>query len=307
VVLAANGDRFVRQRRSAKRRCIPGHSGAFGSGTGKIVQSVPVQVIGGSHRCSGTVAIREITLRTHISGLDEYGLSPTELHHLGATPVRLSVYFSFPRVTAKWLPLSPKQRNAKIEKCLRQALRSFQSRWPSLKAQIIGSRIRPKGLALSIPAREVSQLTRAPFLAHIFVDGVQGQARRHTSVRQKLRWFAVRAWVALEREDLASGLQTLEDRIVLIKAASHEDAVRRLRGEWRRYARPYLNPAGVFVRWHLDEIVESFETTIDPDGQLDPRGVEVWSSLSRRRRLKPRLAWSPSPKDFRCGPPGPPL
>jgi hypothetical protein len=86
------------------------------------------------------------------------------------------------------------------------------------------------------------------------------------------------------------GLQTVEDRILIVRAYDHDDARFRLETEWRQYATPYFNMAGRRVRWQMEEIVGSYEIM---EGTIDPRGTEVWSTR-RTRRLRPDRVWLPS-------------
>jgi hypothetical protein len=90
----------------------------------------------------------------------------------------------------------------------------------------------------------------------------------------------VRARVAVTIEGQVRGLQTIEDRFLLVRASSSEDAVARLASEWRAYSRPYLNRDGRIVRWLLDEIIDVYDV---PDDEIRPEGTEVYSKLSARR------------------------
>jgi hypothetical protein len=89
----------------------------------------------------------------------------------------------------------------------------------------------------------------------------------------------VRARVAVTVERQVRGLQTVEDRFLLVRASSFEDAVAVGTG-WREYSRPDLNRAGQIVRWLVDEIVDVYELA---DDRITPDGTEVYSKLSARR------------------------
>ena len=57
-------------------------------------------------------------------------------------------------------------------------------------------------------------------------------------------WFCVWGIVAIQVEGQRSGMMTVEDRFVLVKACDARDAARRLGPAWKSYAAPYLNPDG---------------------------------------------------------------
>jgi hypothetical protein len=90
----------------------------------------------------------------------------------------------------------------------------------------------------------------------------------------------VRARVAIVIESQTQGMQSTEDRFVLVRASSFDDAIKRVAPQWREYATPYLNPSGNVVRWQLDEIVDVYRTDHE---DIDPKGTEVYSRLGQRR------------------------
>lgn len=107
-----------------------------------------------------------------------------------------------------------------------------------------------------------------------------------------LNWYCVRARVAIRVEDQVSGMQTIEDRFLVVRAASCTDAEQRLLREWREYATPYLNSDGYMVSWCLEEVVDVYHTG---EAELDPTGAEVYSRLAQRR-MRPAFVWRPRRK-----------
>ena len=87
-------------------------------------------------------------------------------------------------------------------------------------------------------------------------------------------------------------MQTIEERIVLVKAFSPKDADERLRREWEAYAEPYLNSDGELVRWRMEEIIDVYELG---ETEIDPKGTEVYSVLTQRR-MRPQYEWHPTTK-----------
>ena len=87
-------------------------------------------------------------------------------------------------------------------------------------------------------------------------------------------------------------MQHTEDRFVLVRASSFQDAKRRLRQQWRDYATPYLNSEGQMVSWSLEKVIDVYETG---ETQIDPAGTEVYSKLGKRR-MRPEFVWRPEHK-----------
>ncbi len=135
---------------------------------------------------------------------------------------------------------------------------------------------------------ELSRLLSARSLDWIQVRDIEG-LERVAEEDAGPALFAVRGSVAIQVEGQTRGLQKVEDRIVVVEADSVDDALRRLKAEWRQYAEPYLNGDGQLVRWQLEEVSDVYSLF---ETELDPSGTEVWSSL-RMRRMKKEYEWHP--------------
>jgi phage terminase Nu1 subunit (DNA packaging protein) len=84
-------------------------------------------------------------------------------------------------------------------------------------------------------------------------------------------------------------MQMTEDRFVLVRASSFEDAKKRLSRQWREYTAPYLNSEGQMVSWSLDRVIDVYETG---ETEIDSAGTEVYSKLAKRR-MRPEYVWRP--------------
>ena len=225
-----------------------------------------------------------------LHGLERYGLEITDLKALGDRPVEVSA--SLRGIPFEpLLPLPPAERNRRLKEHLETALERVRARWP-------GGVIRPRTEGLPwhfdavVPARELPRIVRFRELNFLFVEKIQGLRRK--PARKELEWYAVRGRVVIQVEDRTRGMESVEDRIVLVQARSFEDAERRLQPEWKKYAEPYLNSNGEMVRWQLEEIIDVYQVGAPED--FDPKGTEVYSRLTQRR-VRPGAAWRPRKPD----------
>ena len=221
-------------------------------------------------------------MKALLLGLDDYRLELRDLRRLGARPVEISLSLRPPDFKPLF-PLAPEERTERLRSFVEGAFERVRSRWP-------GGEIVPRGNGLPWTSDSVvtarDRVLRFPELSDVFVTRIQGLRKRRP---RQLSFYAVRARVAIEVEGQTDGMQSVEDRIVLVRALSCEDAERRLAPESESYAEPYLNPDGEMVRWRLEEIVDVYDLC---DDEIAPRGTEVYSRLSPRR-LRPDLAWPP--------------
>jgi len=126
-------------------------------------------------------------------------------------------------------------------------------------------------------------------VASIFINKIDGARKRRK--KKELAFYCVKMTVVVEIEGFEDGLQQIEDRFVIIRAKSQEDAYLKLEKKKDDYIQPYLNSDGRFVRWRIESFDDSYETEIKNVNDLNtPDGVEVYSKL-RSRRLTKEKAW----------------
>jgi len=146
----------------------------------------------------------------------------------------------------------------------------------------------------SVRGAEVATVAAEPGVQSVALLEVPGRLRRR-AVRST-PWFCVRARVAIQVEGEERGLQTVEDRFMLVRAASAKDAERRLLPRWREYAKPYLNSKGQCVRWKCEEVTDVYEAVLEDEE--NPDMAEVYSRLSSRR-MRPEFVWRSDQKGRR--------
>jgi hypothetical protein len=224
-----------------------------------------------------------------ICGLDEFGLSIGQLCSLGS--VRIKLYVSLRHINELSLfKLQPKRRIEKMRSHYELLFSRVKKNWSDGTLKISWIRQQPRGFTASIEAGQVSHLLRMPEIGGLFLEDVPG--RKRINVKPKERWFAVKARFAIQIEGQTAGLQSYEDRIVIVKACSFEDAENKLQPQFKQYSAPYLNPHGFMARWAYERILDCYEIG---DEEIDARGTEFFSVLARRRMM-PKYAWKTSRK-----------
>jgi hypothetical protein len=236
--------------------------------------------------------------RRHITGLDQFGLSESSFRKLGDQKVTAYVYLMTYDVTPAVQKLPPRKRFLYMEQRVDAWIAKLQRLCPTIYPNVKGQKLAgPKGrlsselpTTLKVRARavEVLRLAEEYGVRPVYVTAIAGQ-HRGRQPKSPLEWYCVRALVAIRVERAKSGLQNTEDRFILVRATSFADAKKRLMGQWREYASPYLNSDGQMVSWQLEKVVDVYSTC---ETEIDPRGFEVYSKLGRRR-MRPGYVWHP--------------
>jgi hypothetical protein len=230
--------------------------------------------------------------------LDEFGLTWASLRRLGSTPVDAYLHLRSYEVTPAVRRLPPARRHDYLAVRVDRWIASLCRRFPGtgfkakhgLPAGTPGrswSQL-PSSLFVHAAARDIERMAGAPGVWSVYLERVPGRRRQRRPLRTDV-WFCVRALVAIRVEDVTNGIQTVEDRFVMVRASSEADAEERLRKTWREYAEPYLNSEGHMVSWSLEKVVDVYDTM---ETDLDPAGCEVYSKL-HGRRIRPEMAWRP--------------
>jgi hypothetical protein len=225
-----------------------------------------------------------------ICGLDEFGLSLAKLSSLGS--VKLKLHVCLRHIDERSLfKFKPSQRIEKIKRHYELLLSRVKKKWIDGPLDVDCTGEQPRDFSASVEPERLSRIARMSEIGRIRIDKVPGRKRRF--VKPKERWFAVKARFGIQVEGQMKGLQTYEDRIVVVKAIGLEDAEKKLQPKFKRYGDPYLNSQGFMVRWAYERVLDVYEIL---EERLDPQGGEVFSTLAERR-MKLKYVWKPKRKE----------
>jgi hypothetical protein len=128
----------------------------------------------------------------------------------------------------------------------------------------------------------------------ISIKEIEGHSKKILKIRkEKPGFFCVKMTLAIQVENISGGMQEYEERYVVLKASSFEDAYQRIENNKDEYNyEPYLNSAGYFVRWKIESLDDCYAIYVDNIKDFNnPAGVEVYSTL-KRRKLTPEREWN---------------
>jgi hypothetical protein len=222
--------------------------------------------------------------RPRIIGLEEFGLTVRSLTRLGTRLVSVSIQLKG-QTLLTLRPLPPRKRDATLRQALAQQLERVRRAFPEVEFISRGKRKPSWTIDASLPAHLVAALGRRPEIKDVILSAIDGRRKRVR--RSGPAWFCVWGVVAIQIEGQTKGAVSLEDRLVLVRATSPDDARRRLARIWNTYAEPYMNPDGYLVRWKLISVQDVYALS---DSEIDPRGTEVYSRL-KRVRMRPEYRW----------------
>lgn len=157
------------------------------------------------------------------------------------------------------------------------------------KYELIGPEQNPIGLRCKISFTKIQSLKRHKAIGPggIIIHKLEG-ARR---VRKKpvYSYYCMKVTAVQEidhHEDETE--QVVEERFVLIRAKSFEDAYKRMKKHEKTSCEPYMNSSFEIVRWKIIDYEDCFLTDIHSFNDLsDSNGKVVYSLLERKHFQSP--------------------
>jgi hypothetical protein len=225
-----------------------------------------------------------------ILGLADWNLTMESLSSLDNAAVA-HISLSWPNLELL-TSFSPSKRKGLISIHLRQAFAKLKKRLRGMRFLKIGSNHRPTGVNITLPLHLLPELLAAEEVSGIMIYTISGLEQ--TPENEQEAFWSVKARFACQIEGRIKGMQMYEDRVLLVKAQSDEEAQSKLLPSFKAYATPYLNAKGELVRWQFEEFLETemlYSPSLDAAAN-EEGGVEAYSHL-RRRKLQPNLVWNP--------------
>jgi hypothetical protein len=129
-------------------------------------------------------------------------------------------------------------------------------------------------------------------VSEVTIEAIEGLTCQE--IASEPSFWCIQARFAVQIENKTTGMQMYEDRLLVIRALTEEEAKQKLLPSFEAYAEPYLNSAGLLVRWQFERFTDSYCFDIqDVDAFLSEHGVEVFSTLNNRR-LRAGMDWQPN-------------
>ncbi len=104
----------------------------------------------------------------------------------------------------------------------------------------------------------------------------------------RVRWYSVRLLIRCTGKGQPKRVQVYEDRIVLVRAKSHDLAQKKARKAVGKSQVPYRNPFGNMVYWRVAKIYESVELFEEEfkDGQIRDGAQVYWRFIRSSDPIK---------------------
>lgn len=233
--------------------------------------------------------------RPRLGGLEAFGLTLEQLIELGSRPVTFEIHIATPpdvypsKARLRWLLReSPQRRRALVHAWRVKKYDRLRAEVPfaSDAYERIEFNGDPVGMRVTAPAATIGKLSRLQHAQSVQVKGIHGRrARRPRRASEQL--YAVKARFVTQVEGQRTGLQEIEDRIIVVMASSRARAELQVRRLCAKDEGVTLLTSGHFRRRVFEKVLDVCEA---PDDAFDPAGTEVYYEFAKRR-LARRDAW----------------
>lgn len=198
--------------------------------------------------------------------------------------MKVIVYLQYPDYL-EWTKDKPKVRRQKLDEVMSTNYAILEKAISKGKLKRLGTKKSPRGIIIDARYKDIASIKLPDFVDSVYIEKIKGHAPKNLDLEPA--FYAVKARFLIQVEGKTDGKQSYEDRIILVRATSFNDAEKRASLNYDAYADPYLNSYGQLVRWKFEKVIDVFETFIDHvDDLLDVSGVEVFSKLKERKMKK---------------------
>lgn len=112
---------------------------------------------------------------------------------------------------------------------------------------------------------------------------------RDTYKPPKFKYYCIRMTISFSFEGFSTGMQRWEDRFILLRAQSYEDAEKKAVRLKKKSLYKFLNSSHILVGEKIESIDDIYETSIlSPEDINDPEGTEVFFEYKKRKLTKER-------------------
>lgn len=200
-----------------------------------------------------------------------------------------SIYLIYPDL-ATLKDLLPTERKKRIDLELSERFRELTHRISEKEYSLLGTKKRPRGIKTTLTLDALKDISTFDCIWHIFINKISSAKKKR--VRASKSFYCIKMTVAIEIEGLEKGMQTFEERFVIVKAKSQDDAYLKMEKQKKSYGKPYLNSDCRQVRWRVESFDDCYETGVIKLSEFNnPEGVEVFSKL-KSRKLTPERIWN---------------
>ncbi len=190
--------------------------------------------------------------------------------------------------------LKPKFRIKAIDKIHKDNLDKLVALNLFRSYEITGTKKRPQGVKATILFNALKKLDKLDYISGISILTIDNAAKLPQKVIDPIRFFCVKMTDIIEIEGILNKKHQVEQRFVLIKAKSFDEAYEKIESQKSTYEVRYLNTDGRFVRWHIDSLDDCYETDIIQAADIDnDEGVEVYSKITLKKNKK-KTVWDGS-------------
>lgn len=228
----------------------------------------------------------------HIVGLDNWDVDVKQ-SSFKKKKIQANIYLHYPSYQ-ELAEFAPEERVKIIKQTLRDEYQKLKTLFRGVEFVKLGSNTKPRGISLTTTFSELKRLEKKTFVGDIFINEIEDASRKDFPAVES--FWSVKARFVIQIENRKSGIEDYEDRILLIKAFSAEEAESKLLKTFDDYAEPYLNSTGHMVRWKFEEFLDTYSTLIETLEEFNSdEGVEVFSDI-RGRRMRHGTGWNPVKK-----------
>lgn len=219
--------------------------------------------------------------RDIIDILQGWGISPEEAV-ISSVLATVTINLKYPEIN-NLIAMTPDERKRRFKEIYKNQYLTLTKDVKFIRLEIIGSKVEPRRVKVEAALKTILQVLGKNYVGSLNIERIEGYIKKEKKVRKRNKFFTIKAKFGINIEGIEKGLQSWEERIILLKAMTYEDAQNKAMEILVKSDEPYLNSDKRFVCWKFEEILDIYETSVYTLNDFKEDGVEIYSKMYNRR------------------------
>jgi len=192
--------------------------------------------------------------------------------------VKATIQLLYPEIEP-FLTLKPKKRIKAIDNDHIEKVNKLLSLTGIHDYELVGTDKRPRGITTTLSLKSLREIDWSNIVSGISIHSITHANKLPDKSEPVEKFYCVRMTVVIYVEGIASKKHDAEERFVLVKAKSFDEAYEKAELQGKNYGDPYINPYGRLVKWQIESFDDCFDTDITSFEDLE--SGEVYSKLKK--------------------------
>lgn len=197
---------------------------------------------------------------------------------------KVVVYLKYPDAK-KYIPLSPANRKKNLETHFENIILHLVQKYSLQSVKVHGADKKIiDSIECKLKTEHIPHLSEERDVADVIVD----TKKQKTKAEPEENWYVIKGLLVFQQQGQTKGKQLFHEEIVITRAKSLDQAIKKAKKEWQSGEAPYFGGDNTIMREKFVKILDS-DYLIDKD--ILPEKVTPLTSYFLEEKITPDTTW----------------